>query len=454
MSFSAVLLLTAFSGCGGGTTLTPAQMQKVKEFDVSKIDVLGDAIHKGMNEDELIFYAPVNIVKAKEDYENALSAEQKDEKLAYYQAAKKDLKNAYETKILVKKYLSDVAEIDTKMQKQNTQEIFTNRYDDFKDDYNSLITTIDEGKVSEALADKKEVLANAKDLYGDAVVYRNINKAKMILNKIEDESWDEVVPKHFEKAQKIYEESRLRIKREPDNTELVERISKETNNAALYAQTLAKDVVKAKTMADEDSFEFYFDVLHKNIASLNVNESSEPILPLSMDEKVLYLKNNFSNVRSVKKAKKVEVKEETVKPVEAEEVVVNEEINATKAMPEQVQVNEEINTTKVIPVQEELPKNEKTLNAVEGEVVTPVETSSLEAVVAPVSLDAVQTPTEKTDKIVEEKVVSEEKQVQHEAAKEETTVVEEVATEKSVADANEEATVIDKNPVESVVEPK
>lgn len=415
LSISAVMLLTAFNGCGGGQTLTPAQMQKVKEFDVTKIDVLGDAIHKGMNDDELLFYAPVSIAKAKEDYESALGAEQKDEKLAYYLAAKKDLANAYETKKLVKKYLNDVAEIDSKMQKQNTQEIFTKRYDDFKDEYNDLITTIDEGKVSDALADKKEVMLHAKDLYGDAVVYRNINQAKVILDKMEDENYDEAVPKHFEQARKLYEDSRARIKREPDHTELIKDISVKTNNAALYAQTLAKDVMKAKTLADENGFEFYFDVLHHNIASLNPEESIDPILPLSVDEKVLYLKNNLSSKKSNEEV------QQKVERVEVEKVV-------------ETPIVKELNDTNTTTKNESVPGVKEAINAVDESMQAPVETAvPAAAVMTPVSLDAVKKPIENS---VEEKPLNEEEQIQKEAIQEGETVVEE---DSSVTQAAEEA---------------
>ncbi|WP_297443439.1 hypothetical protein [Sulfurimonas sp.] len=380
LSGSVIVLLTMLSGCGMGETLTPAQMEKVKEFDLTQIDVLGDAIHKGMNDDELIFYAPVNIVKAKEDYEKALEAEQKDEKMAFYLAAKKELDKAYETKKTVKKYLNDVAKIDEKMQKLNTQEIFRDRYENFKDEYSDLIITMDKGNVSEALVDKKEVLLNAKDLYGDAVVYRNINKAKVILNKMEDENLDERAPKHFEQAQKIYEESRLQIKREPDNKQLIQKLAKETNNAALYAQTLAKDVAKIKSLSDEESYEFYFDVLHHNIASLNTKEAVEPILPVSIDEKILYLKNQ---TKSENTNKILKVKEKIEKQESEKELVEVEDVNVS-TMPTTVEI---------------APENEKNVNAVDN--ANAVEKESLskpdeasQEMNTPVSLDAVQAPTE------------------------------------------------------------
>jgi len=289
LSIAAGILLAGLSGCGMGPTLSPAQMQKVQSFDVSQITTLGEDIHKGMNEDELLFYAPISIAQAKEDYENALSAEKKEEKMASYLAAKKELANAYETKKLVKKYLSDLAKIDNKMKALDTQEIFASRYSDFKDDYNDLIKTFDEGKVSDALEDKKEVMQNAKDLYGDAVVYRNINRAKTIMQKMSDDDFDEAVPKHYEKLEKLYEQTRLKIKREPDNKEMVKKVSKELNEFAQYTETLAKDVVKLKAI-DPDDYESYLDRIHHEFASLNTNEKHESILPLSIEEKINYLK--------------------------------------------------------------------------------------------------------------------------------------------------------------------
>jgi len=295
LSVTATVLLAGLSGCGMGPTLTPAQMQQVKGFNVSQITTLGDAIHKGMNQDELLFYAPISIAQAKEDYENALSSEDKQEKMASYLAAKKELTHAYETKKLVKNYLSDLAKIDNKMKALDTQEIFASRYNDFKDDYNALIKTLDEGKVSDALEDKKEVMATAKNLYGDAVVYRNINKAKSIIQRMDDDNLDEAVPKHYEKLEKLYEQTRSKIKREPDNKEMVKKVSKELNEFAQYTEVLAKDVLKLKAI-DPDDYESYLDRIHHEFASLNINEKRESILSLSIEEKIDYLKEHKHQV--------------------------------------------------------------------------------------------------------------------------------------------------------------
>ena len=300
LSVSAAVLLAGLSGCGMGPSLTPAQMQKVQSFDVSQITTLGEAIHKGMNQDELLFYAPISIAQAKEDYESALASEDKEEKMASYLAAKKELANAYETKKLVKKYLSDLAEIDNKMKALDTQEIFTSRYNDFKDEYNDLIKTFDEGKVSDALEDKKEVMQNAKDLYGDAVVYRNINRAKTIMQKMSDDDLDEAVPKHYEKLEKLYEQTRLKIKREPDNKDMVKKVSKELNEFAQYTEVLAKDVVKLKAI-DPDDYESYLDRIHHEFASLNSDEKIESILPLSIEEKISYIKEHKPQISAQRK---------------------------------------------------------------------------------------------------------------------------------------------------------
>ena len=329
LSLTVGVLLAGLSGCGMGPTLTPAQMQKVKTFDVSQITTLGDAIHKGMNQDELLFYAPVNIAKAKEDYENALTSEDKEEKLASYLSAKKELANAYETKKLVKKYLSDLAVVNKKMKALDTQEIFASRYNDFKDDYNDLIKTFDEGKVSDALEDKKAVMASAKDLYGDAVVYRNINRAKTIMQKMSDDDLDESVPKHYEKLEKLYEQTRLKIKREPDNKKMVKSISKELNEFAQYTETLAKGVVKLKSI-DPDDYEHYLDRMHHEVASLNKNEKVDSILPLSIEDKINYLKEHKNKVLTQIKVKSSTIVTPIAEPVVEETTIESEQSSNTK----------------------------------------------------------------------------------------------------------------------------
>jgi len=316
LSLVAFIAVATFSGCGGGSTLTPAQIQEVNQFDVSKIDTFAEALHKGMNDDELIFYAPYNIDLAKEYYEDALEAEKKEEKIAAYKNAKKALDDAYESKKLVKKYLADLADIDRRMQIQNTKEIFAGRYENFKDDYNDLIVLIDKRKTPEALEEKKTVMEEAKDLYGDAVVYRNINRAKIILENMEDEDLDELAPVHFEKAQQLYESSRLRIKKEPDNKEMVQRVSIQTNEAAQYAHTLAKDVFYFREL-NEDEHESYFAKLHRRLSQLNPNEQTKAILPLPIYEKIDYLQEVDKPTQYIAP--------QTLVPVETREVVVEVE---------------------------------------------------------------------------------------------------------------------------------
>jgi hypothetical protein len=245
-----------------------------------------------MNQDELLFYAPISIEKAKDFYEEAQEAELKDEKMVNYLNAKKSLENAYETKKLVLKYLADVIDIDKRMQKQNTKAIFPDRYSEFQDDFKELRETIDEGKASEALEDKKEVMEEAKDLYGDAVVYRNINKAKQILENMEDEDLDELAPQHFQQAQELYKQARLQIKKEPDNQELIERVSKRANEAALYAHTIAKDIFNFRELS-KDEQEAYFAKLHRKLAKLNSKEDENAILPLPIYEKIDYLQDLY-----------------------------------------------------------------------------------------------------------------------------------------------------------------
>jgi hypothetical protein len=294
LSIATSLLLT-FSACGTGPELTPAQQKELRTFDdVSQIAQLGEDLHKAMNSDELLFYAPDSMEKAKEYYEEAQEADTKDAKLAAYLAGKNALADGYETKKLVTKYLADVADIDQRMQKQNTKNIFPDRYQDFRDDYADLIKMIDDGETSDALDEKKEVMIEAKDLYGDAVVYRNINKAKIILDNLEDDDLDDLIPQHYNKARELYESSRLRIKKEPDNHQLIEELSRQTNEAALYAQTLAKDIKNFRALS-KDEQEGYFARLHEKLAKLNPDEKHNAILPYPLYEKIDILRDMYKS---------------------------------------------------------------------------------------------------------------------------------------------------------------
>ena len=285
LSLLAFVITSVVTGCVSAPELTPQQQKELSRFDFSQLKTFKSKLNTAINTDDLLTYAPVSIEQAKEYYEDALDAELKDEKMSLFLQAQKELRHAYETKKLVQKYLADVADIDRRMKLQNTKEIFEDRYNDFKDDEKDLIVQIDKGEVSEALEDKKDVMEEAKDLYGDAVVFRNINKARRILDQMDDDDLDDLNPKHFEKAQKIYEDSRLRIKKEPDNKELIENLSRKTNEYALYTQTIANDIKNFRALSKSEQ-EFYFDKLHRNLAKLNPNEETQSILPFPIYEKI------------------------------------------------------------------------------------------------------------------------------------------------------------------------
>ena len=294
LSIATTLLLT-FSACGTGPQLSAAQQKELRSFDeIAQLKQLEKDIHQAMNKDELLFYAPDSIEKAQEFYEEAQDAKLKDEKMAAYLEAKNALESGYETKKLVHKYLADVANIDKKMQAQNTKAIFPDRYQDFRDDYAELIKMIDDGETSDALDEKKDVMTNAKDLYGDAVVYRNINKAKTILDRMDDDDLDEMAPQHYQKAQEIYESARLRIKKEPDNHQMIEEVSRKANEAALYAQTIAKDVANFRSLS-KDEQENFFARLHEKLAQLNPDEKKNAILPFPLYEKIDILHDMYKS---------------------------------------------------------------------------------------------------------------------------------------------------------------
>ncbi len=290
LSLICAALITSMSGCGTTPQLTPQQKKQVQQFnEKTQLQELAQELHKAMNEDQLPFYAPVSLEEAQDALHDAQEAKLKNEQLLYYLQAKKALKHGYDTKKLVQQYLADLADIKQRMDKQRTKEIYPDRYEDFLDDYDDLIKMIDKEELQDVLEDKKEVLKNAQDLYGDAVVFRNINKAALILDSMDDEDLNELAPKLYEKAQRVYEQTRLKIKSDPDNTQLIETIAQHANETALYAQTIANDVRRFRELP-KDEQENFFASIHKNLATLNPKEKSTAILPLPMDEKFDYLR--------------------------------------------------------------------------------------------------------------------------------------------------------------------
>ena len=336
-----IVAITMFTGCVGTKVLTPEEQEAVRLFDVSKISELGLELKKGIDEDELLFYAPLSIEKVKELYADAMEEEDKIKKMSAYNSAKEILANAYKNKSLVKQHLVEVADIDKSMKEQNTNTVFASRYNDFYEDYMDLIVMIDKGKTTEVLEDKIEVMTDANELYGDTVVFNNIENVKRLLKKMQDDGFDALAPVNYEKATKLYESTRLSIKGDAFNVELVKKLSQEAIEAAVFAQTLARDVSILSKLNEED-YENYFVRLHTSLSSLNPDEIDNTILPYPINEKISHLKALLEKAKSTvekdadtsKEASAPEVEEEVITPEVPKEEVKAPEIEEEVITPE------------------------------------------------------------------------------------------------------------------------
>jgi len=111
---------------------------------------------------------------------------------------------------------------------------------------------------------------------------------------MDDDNLDEMAPQHYQKAQEIYESARLRIKKEPDNHQMIEEVSRKANEAALYAQTIAKDVANFRSLS-KDEQENFFARLHEKLAQLNPDEKKNAILPFPLYEKIDILHDMYKS---------------------------------------------------------------------------------------------------------------------------------------------------------------
>jgi hypothetical protein len=119
-----------------------------------------------------------------------------------------------------------------------------------------------------------------------------MNRAKEILESMDDNDLNDEAPNHYEKANILYYETEKKIKKDPENMDLVNRLSTKAINAALFAQTISKNVLTIKSL-DVDEYENYFAKIHQKISLLNPNEEKNSILPLSFSLKVESLKSYF-----------------------------------------------------------------------------------------------------------------------------------------------------------------
>jgi hypothetical protein len=291
-TLSTLLVSSFFAACTPPPELTQKQQEQLGSFNLSQVDSFAHKIDKAINTDELSFYAPVSMKNVKSYYDSAQKEEVKSAKYASFLAAQESLEHAYKTKELVKDYCAPIFVLQEKMDKLNTKQIFESDYSSFIDGFMDVIELIDEDEITSALNLKKEVLEEGNNLHSDAIVFRNMNRAKEILESMDDNDLNDEAPNHYEKANILYYETEKKIKKDPENMDLVNRLSTKAINAALFAQTISKNVLTIKSL-DVDEYENYFAKIHQKISLLNPNEEKNSILPLSFSLKVESLKSYF-----------------------------------------------------------------------------------------------------------------------------------------------------------------
>lgn len=301
IALSTLLISSLFLGCTQTPEPTPEDQKQIAQFDIKDIDTFQTELTDTIDDENLMFYAPISASKAISSYEDAKSSKDKTEKYLSFQTVKKALKKALQTKELVLKNFDEIIIYQEKMIEVNVKFAFPDRYVDLLDNFSTLIKEIDNDDLPSALKEKPELLNEAKELYGDTIVYNNLQRVEEVMENIKLNKLDLQAPKHFEKLETLYEKSKQEIKQDPDNNEKVLKVATEVFNLALFTQVIANDVLKLKTV-DVENYENYIEDMHKTIAKLTPKDLPYSLLQLSLEKKMQEIKLIYSERESHLKA--------------------------------------------------------------------------------------------------------------------------------------------------------
>lgn len=335
IALSTLLISSLFLACSKTPELTPLEEQQIAQFDIKDIDAFQEKFTEGIEDERLMFYAPISTTEAIKSYEVAKSSQDKKEKYLSFMQTKKSFQKAYKTKELVVKNFDEIIIYQEKMIEIDTKLAFPERYVTFLEHFSERIKEVDSDNLPSALKEKPQLLDEAKDLYGDTIVHNNLQRVEEVIETLKLNKLTVEVPQHFEKLEKLFEKSKLEIKKDPDNREKVLKLSTEVFNYALLTQVIANDVLKLKTV-NVENYENYIEEMHKTVAKLTPKDLPYSLLQLSLDKKMEEIKNIYTEREEHLKAKinvlhiKLNKAEEDLKGLQKScEYNISKESNAT-----------------------------------------------------------------------------------------------------------------------------
>lgn len=288
--------ILSFTGCLGKNAVSPQKQVAINKFKVEDINIQIKEVNKAKKIDNLMFFSPVNFKKAEDLAYKSLEMKKDGEEIAdiydSVQESKQFLEKAYNTKKLIQKELSTLLEYKEKFDKLHASKLYKEQYENINENIKEMINDVDNDEGISSFDIREETLQEAKALYSKIKISNNLHSVKNILQNIDKE----IAPALFQKAKAAYEKAKFTINKFPDNDELINNVSTEALNSALYAQTIELESKKLMTLEDE-SIEFYLSNLHEYLISIdNKLEKNDKFKTSSIESKFNKIKKLVSKI--------------------------------------------------------------------------------------------------------------------------------------------------------------
>lgn len=285
-----------FTGCLGKNAVSPQKQVAINKFKIDDINIQIKEVNKAKKIDNLMFFSPVNFKKAEDLAYKSLEMKKDGEDIAdiydSVQESKQFLVKAYNTKKLIQKELSTLLEYKEKFDKLHASKLYKEQYEDIDENIKDMINDVDNDEGISSFDIREETLLEAKSLYSKIKISNNLHSVKDILQNIDRE----IAPALFQKAKTAYEKAKFTINKFPDNDELINNVSTEALNSALYAQTIELESKKLMTLEDE-SIEFYLLNLHEYLINIdNKIEKNDKFKTSSIESKFNKIKKLVSKI--------------------------------------------------------------------------------------------------------------------------------------------------------------
>jgi hypothetical protein len=282
------------SGCGA--KLTPMQQEKIATFGIQDIEKNIQDVKDAKNNEMLDFYAPKNFVEAQTLAYKALSMFKNEEQtIDVYEtvaSSKEYLTKAYSSKTIIQKELSQLLSYKNKLDELHAKELFNDEYMDIYKTINEMINAIDEGDGISALDDRDETLLKARELYSKMKVASNLHAVEVILQSINQDT----APKSYQKAESVYKNAKFTINKFPDDDKIIQEVSQEALNEALYAQTIERETKKLIDIKKD--IELYIKNEHDKLIDIYiVLNNDNKFRTLSYSSKISQLKEQVVKIQ-------------------------------------------------------------------------------------------------------------------------------------------------------------